>query len=84
MRGTVIHANGRFRRSLENLKNRGQLTVKAVTSLAPIGAGKPGTQLRPLYYAFYHDGKSFAGSPRVMLVKGRRYPNVEHWFIYYE
>ncbi|HYE65271.1 MAG TPA: hypothetical protein VD966_06795 [Pyrinomonadaceae bacterium] len=82
MRGTVIHARGHFRRCLEGRNNEGQITVKAIM---PVAASQNGTEpaqaQRPLFYVFYYDGKSFAGSRKVVLAKGRRYPNVEHWFI---
>ncbi len=81
MRGIVIHANGRFRRTLEGRNNEYQLRVEAVTSLPKIDTGGTSDATRPLHFIFYCDGKSFAGSRRVVLTTGRRYPNVEHWFI---
>jgi len=81
MRGIVIHANGHFRRTLEGRDNEYQLRVEAVTSLPKVDTGGTSDPSRPLHFIFYCDGKSFAGSQRVVLTTGRRYPNVEHWFI---
>ena len=81
MRGIVIHAKGHFRRTLEGRNNEYQLAAKAVTSLPKVDNGGRLHPSRPLYFIFYCDGKSFAGSRRVVLTTGRRYPNVEHWFI---
>ncbi len=35
----------------------------------------------PLYFVFTLDGTTFAASRKVSLMKGRRYPGVEHWFV---
>ncbi len=80
MKGTVIHSRGHYRRFLEGRDNDGHLSVKAIMPVPQ--AGEPsGSQSRPVYFVFYCDGKSFAGSQKVVLTKGRRYPDVEHWFI---
>ena len=85
MKGIVIHSHGHFRRCLEGRNNEYQLTVGAPVARheTPLNnetirnnKGSP-----PVYFIFYCDGKPFAGSDRVVVAKGRRYPDVEHWFI---
>jgi len=83
MRGTVIHSGKQFRRCLEGRNNEYQLSVKAIMPALPTSEGPEYTaaQPRPTHFVFYCNGKSFTVSQRVILTKGRRYPNVEHWFI---
>jgi len=85
MKGVVIHCEGRVLRCLEGRRNEGQLTVKAVMPVST--ARKDETQAgavvsRPLSFAFYHGSKLYARSRKVVMTRGRRYPHVEHWFVY--
>lgn len=81
MRGIVVHSRGHFRRCLEGRNNEARLTVKAVMPVPPQGTGCLTAQSRPVHFLFYYGSHAFAGSKRVVLLKGRRYPDVEHWFI---
>ena len=83
MKGTVIHYGGRFRRILEGRNNNSQMKVEVQTPELPISEEIEGTLLtsRPAHFTFYVDGQSFAASRKVMLSKGRRYPQIEHWFV---
>ena len=83
MRGLVIHYQGKVRRALEGRGNDGRLDVRVVT---PVPLNDDTTRLgrvaqRPLYFVFNFDGRPFASSKNVRVTSGRRYPDVEHWFI---
>ena len=80
MRGIVIHSRGHFRRCLEGRTNEYRLSVEALAPAAT-GGDKGKGLTRPAYFIFYCDGKAFASSERVVMMKGRRYPDVEHWFM---
>ena len=83
MKGTVIHCGGRFRRILEGRDNNSQVKVEVQTPELPSYEETEGapSRSRPAHFTFYIDGQSFAASQKVMLAKGRRYPQIEHWFV---
>ncbi len=83
MRGVVVHYQGGFRRALENHDNNGQLSVRVVD---PVPLQKEEAKLgcaarRPSTFIFEFNGKTIAISRNVTLTRGRRYPEVEHWFV---
>lgn len=83
MKGIVIHHQGRIWRALEGRVSMGRLAIKAITPvpLKQEGTG-PGCAIRrPIYFTFSVGGRTFAASQNVTLRKGRRYPEVEHWFV---
>lgn len=61
----------------------GRLAVKAITSvpLKQEGTSRGYAVRRPLYFVFSVGGRTFAASQNVTLRRGRRYPEVEHWFV---
>ncbi len=83
MKGTIIHCGGRFRRILEGRGNNSQMNVEVQTTKLPPSEETENALSRShlAHFTFYVDGKSFAASQKVMLTKGRRYPQIEHWFI---
>ncbi len=89
MEGVVIHYNGRIRRSLRGRVNDIRLDVQVVTAVQKTFTGQAHVEERPtrdfgerpLYFVFTIDGRTIAASRRVSLMKGRRYPGVEHWFV---
>ncbi len=82
MKGIVIHHQGKIWRSLEGRLSNGRLTIEAITSVPFIKEGTSrGCARRPVYFVFRVEGRTFAASQNVTLRKGRRYPNVEHWFV---
>lgn len=83
MKGTVIHCNGRFRRILEGRDNKNQVKVEvqAVELASREETESASSGSRPAHFTFYVNGQSFAASPKVVLARGRRYPQVEHWFV---
>ena len=78
MKGIVIHYEDGLKRSLEGRTNGGALSVQPVQAVAPTGGVM---RVRPLCLVFYEGGRVIAKSSRVLLMKGRRYPDVEHWFV---
>ena len=83
MKGIVIHHQGRIWRALEGRVSMGQFAIKAIT---PVPLKQEGTSRgcairRPIYFTFSVGGRTFAASQNVTLRKGRRYPEVEHWFV---
>ncbi len=83
MKGIVIHHQGKIWRSREGRASSGRLTIKAIT---PVPLKQEGTSgacavRRPLYFVFSVGGRTIAASKNVTLRKGRRYPDVEHWFV---
>lgn len=78
MRGTVVHFRGKFRRSLEQ---RGVNPRIKVEITFPETLSGDSIQQRPAHYAFFVDGQLFAYSRKVALRPGRRYTQVEHWFV---
>jgi hypothetical protein len=82
MKGIVIHHQGKIRRALEGRIRIGRLEIKAIT---PVPLKQEGTTRgvvrRPVYFVFSIGGRTFAASQNVTLRKGRRYPDVEHWFV---
>ena len=79
MKGIVIHHQGKIWRSA----NIGRLAVKAITPvpLTREGTSRGGAVRRPVYFVFSIGGRTIAASQNVILRKGRRYPDVEHWFV---
>ena len=78
MKGIVIHYENGLRRAMEGRTNGGALSVQPIMAIAPTGGV---IRIRPLSFVFYEGGKVIAKSSRVLLMKGRRYPDVEHWFV---
>ena len=83
MKGIVIHYQGKIRRALEGRVSDGRLDVKTITPVPlrqeTVGVGC--ATRRPVYFVFSFGEQRFAASQNVMLTKGRRYPDVEHWFV---
>lgn len=78
MRGTVVHFRGKFRRSLEQ---RGDNPRVKVEITLPESSSGESIEQRPAHYAFFIDDQLFAYSRKVTLRPGRRYSQVEHWFV---
>ena len=78
MKGIVIHHRGGVRRRLEGRTGCDRLSVRPV--LAPPPASGRITN-RPAAFIFEEGSQVIAKSSRVLLVRGRRYPAVEHWFV---
>ncbi len=83
MKGIVIHHQGKMWRSLEGRVSRGRLAIAAINSVpsTPKETSRGCTVQRPMYFVFSVRGRTVAASQNVMLRKGRRYPEVEHWFV---
>ena len=77
MIGIVIHHPEGVVRALRGRAGGGRLSVRPVLAVAPRGE----VASRPVTYVFYEGGRVIAKSPRVLLMRGRRYPGVEHWFV---
>ncbi|MBA2527158.1 MAG: hypothetical protein H0V18_15455 [Pyrinomonadaceae bacterium] len=82
MKGIVIHHNGKIWRALEGRVNIGRLAIQAIT---PVPWKQEGTNReysrRPVYFIFRVGDRIIAAAKNVTLRKGRRYPNIEHWFV---
>ncbi len=78
MKGIVIHSEGRILRATNRKNNGCQLSVRPVMPLPTISGEKSD---RPIRFVFFDGPRLIASSSRVVLMKGRRYPNVEHWFV---
>ena len=83
MKGIVIHHKGKLWRTLEGRLGIGRLAIQAIT---PVPVTQDGVNhelavLRPVYFVFSVEGRTIAAAKNVTLKKGRRYPDVEHWFI---
>lgn len=83
MKGIVIHHQGKIWRSREGQFSLGRLAIRAITPL-PLkqeGTSRACAVRRPMYFIFSVGGRTIAASKNVTLRKGRRYPDVEHWFV---
>lgn len=83
MKGIVIHYKGKIWRALEGRVSIGRLAIDAIPPI-PMkhgGTTRERPARRPLYYVFTVGGRTIAASKKVTLIKGRRFPNVEHWFV---
>ncbi len=83
MKGIVVHHQGKIWRSLEGRGSVGRLAIQAINAV-PVkqeGASSGSDMRRPLYFVFSIGGLPFAASKNVTLRKGRRYPDIEHWFV---
>ena len=78
MNGIVIHHPEGVVRARGGRAGGGRLSVRPVLAVAP---PRGLIALRPVTYVFYEGGRVIAKSPRVLLMSGRRYPDVEHWFV---
>jgi len=83
MKGIVIHHNGKIWRALEGRVSIGRLAIQAI---APVPCKQEGMSRqrgvrRPVYFIFRVGDRTIAAAKNVTLKKGRRYPNVEHWFV---
>jgi hypothetical protein len=78
MKGIIIHHENGIRRAIEGKSTQGRLSVSPIPAVAPRGKGT----VRPLSFVFYEEGRVIAKSSRVLLTRGRRYPDVEHWFVF--
>jgi hypothetical protein len=78
MIGIVIHHPKGVVRALGGKAGGGRLSVRPVLAVAP-----PRGEVRscPVTYVFYEGERVIAKSSRVLLMSGRRYPGVEHWFV---
>ena len=77
MIGIVIHHQKGVVRALRGRAGGGRLSVRPVLAVPPSGE----LSSRPVTYVFYEGERVIAESPRVLLMTGRRYPGVEHWFV---
>ena len=78
MMGIVIHHPKGVVRALGGRAGGGRLSVRPVLAVAP-PRGKVCS--RPVTHVFCEGERVIANSPRVLLMRGRRYPEVEHWFV---
>ena len=78
MRGIVIHHQRGIVRALRGRAGGLRLSVRPVLAVAPPGGA---VTSRPVTFVFYEGRRVVAQSPRVLLMRGRRYPEVEHWFV---
>ena len=78
MIGTVIHHPKGVVRALGGRAGGGRLSVRPVLAVAPLGGL---VASRPVTYVFYEGERVIAKSSRLLLTRGRRYPDVEHWFV---
>lgn len=78
MKGIVIHSEGRILRATAGKSNGCRLSVRPVMP-ASTNFGEKHSQ--PIRFVFFDGPRPIASSSRVVLMKGRRYPNVEHWFV---
>ena len=89
MQGVIIHYDGKIKRFLKGRENDARLRVLTVNPLPKSSETPPhpGERLPrdfwqiPLRFIFTVDNRTFATSRKVSLMKGRRYPGVEHWFV---
>jgi hypothetical protein len=77
MRGIVIHHQRGVIRAFRSRAGGGRLSVRPVLAVPPSGE----ISSRPVTYVFYEGERVIASSPRVLLMRGRRYPEVEHWYV---
>ncbi len=77
MRGIVIHHQKGVVRALSGRAAGGRLSVRPVLAVPPSGE----MSSRPVTYVFYEGERVIATSSSVLLTRGRRYPEVEHWFV---
>jgi hypothetical protein len=80
MKGTVIHHNGRWHRLLPG-RSRVKVDVTLPEPLPDVAPPRP-RPARPQLYAFFVNGILFAYTSRLELRRGRRYPDIDHWFIH--
>ncbi len=78
MKGIVIHHKNGIKRAIEGKSTQGRLSMRPVLA---VGSPEPEKISRPVAFIFYEDKRVIAKSSRVFLTNGRRYPNVEHWFV---
>lgn len=78
MRGIVIHHRGGLRRAIEGRAGGRRLSVRPILAVPPAGGR---VTSRPVCLVFEEGGRVIAKSSRVLLMRGRRYPAVEHWFV---
>ena len=83
MKGIVVHHNGKLWRTLEGRVSNGRLAIRAITpiSVKQEAVNQGCAVRRPVYFVFSFRGQTIAAAKNVTLKKGRRYPDVEHWFI---
>ena len=78
MRGIVIHHPKGVVRALRGRAGGGRLSVRPVLAVAP---PRGEVDSRPVTYVFCEGERVIANSARVLLMRGRRYPEEEHWFV---
>ena len=78
MIGLVIHHPKGVVRARGGRAGGGRLSVRPVLAVPP---ARGEVCSRPVTYVFYEGGRVIAKSSRVLLMSGRRYPDVEHWFV---
>ena len=78
MNGIVIHHQKGVVRARVGRAGGERLSVRPVLAVAP---ARGEVSSRPVTYVFYEGGRVIAKSSRVLLMRGRRYPEVEHWFV---
>jgi hypothetical protein len=83
MRGVIVHYQGGVRRAIYGRDNEGRLNVRVINPVpAQDEKSAPGCAAqRPIYFVFEFNGRPFAASHNVTLTKGRKYPDIEHWFV---
>ena len=83
MKGIVIHHQGKIWRALQGRSSAGRFTILAIT---PVPLKREETSRRyavrrPILFIFSVGGRTLATSQNVTVRSGRRYPEVEHWFM---
>ena len=78
MKGIVIHHRGGLRRAIQGRASGYRLSVRPILAVPPVGGH---ITARPVCLVFEESGRVIAQSSRVLLMRGRRYPAVEHWFV---
>ncbi len=80
MKGIVIHHENGISRAIHGKTKRGRLSVRLIQAVV---AAREKRTASPTF-VFYKDDRVIARSSRVFVMHGRRYPGVEHWFVFSE
>lgn len=83
MKGIVIHHQGKIWRALQGRNSVGRFAILAIAPvpLKQAGTSRGGAVRRPVHFVFSVGARSLATSQNVTFRNGRRYPEVEHWFM---
>jgi hypothetical protein len=80
MKGIVIHHQNGINRAIDGKKGRGRLSVRLIEPVTASPQKRTGSPT----FVFYKDERVIARSSKVVVMQGRRYPGVEHWFVFSE